>query len=145
MVYIYYQEIPKTHVLNGIMELHKHVFEGAELKLEELTDKKNLLIFVAVDSNRIVGFKIGYEYNEQTFYSWLGGVHSDYRGKRIASELMRQQHEKVKSLGFSKVRTISRNKRRAMLLLNIKFGFDIVETFMSEKGTHKIVLEKELS
>ena len=145
MEYIHSQEIPKTDVLNGIMELHKHVFEGAELKLVELTEKKNLLIFVAVDSNQIVGFKIGYEYNDQTIYSWLGGVHSDYRGKGIASELMHLQHEKVKALGYPKVRTISRNKRRAMLLLNIKFGFDIVETFISEKGTHKIVLEKELS
>ena len=143
MEYIYYQEIPKTDVLNGIMELHKHVFEGAELKLEELTEKKNLLIFVAIDSDRVVGFKIGYEFNDYTFYSWLGGVHSDYRGKGVASELMRRQHEKIKSLGYPKVRTISRNKRRAMLILNIKFGFDVVETFISKKGTHKIVLEKE--
>lgn len=144
MEYNHYQETPETDVLNGIMELHKHVFEGAELKLEELTEKKNLLIFVAIDSNRVVGFKMGYEFNDHTFYSWLGGVHSDYRGKGIASELMHRQHEKVKSLGYPKVRTISRNKRRAMLLLNIKFGFDVVETFVSKKGTHKIVLEKEL-
>lgn len=144
MEYTYYQETPEVNVLNGIMELHKHVFEGAELKLEELTEKKNLLIFVAIDSNRIIGFKMGYKFNDHTFYSWLGGVHSDYRGKGIASELMHHQHEKVKSLGYSKVRTISRNKRRAMLLLNIKFGFDVVETFVSKKGTHKIVLEKEL-
>ncbi len=144
MEYTHYQKTPETDVLNGIMELHKHVFEGAELKLEELTEKKNLLIFVAIDSNRVVGFKMGYEFNDHTFYSWLGGVHSDYRGKGIASELMHRQHEKVKSLGYPKVRTISRNKRRAMLLLNIKFGFDVVETFVSKKGTHKIVLEKEL-
>lgn len=144
MEYNHYQETPETDVLNGIMELHKHVFEGAELKLEELTEKKNLLIFVAIDSNRVVGFKMGYEFNDHTFYSWLGGVHSDYRGKGIASELMHRQHEKVKSLGYPIVRTISRNKRRAMLLLNIKFGFDVVETFVSKKGTHKIVLEKEL-
>lgn len=144
MEYNHYQETPETDVLNGIMELHKHVFEGAELKLEELTEKKNLLIFVAIDSDCVVGFKMGYEFNDHTFYSWLGGVHSDYRGKGIASELMHRQHEKVKSLGYPKVRTISRNKRRAMLLLNIKFGFDVVETFVSKKGTHKIVLEKEL-
>ncbi|MFJ7972148.1 GNAT family N-acetyltransferase [Psychrobacillus sp. NPDC096389] len=144
MEYTYYQETPETDVLNGIMELPKHVFEGAELKLEELTEKKNLLIFVAIDSKRVIGFKMGYEFNDHTFYSWLGGVHSDYRGKGIASELMHRQHEKIKSLGYPKVRTISRNKRRAMLLLNIKFGFDVVETFVSKKGTHKIVLEKEL-
>ncbi|MFJ8063545.1 GNAT family N-acetyltransferase [Psychrobacillus sp. NPDC096426] len=144
MEYIYYQEIPESNVLIGIMELHKHVFEGAELGLEELTQKKNLLIFVALESDRVVGFKIGHEFNDYTFYSWLGGVHSDYRGKGIASELMRRQHELVKSLGYTKIRTISRNKRREMLLLNIKFSFDVIETFKSEKGTHKILMEKTL-
>ncbi|SES30330.1 GNAT family N-acetyltransferase [Psychrobacillus sp. OK032] len=143
MEYRYYQEIPENNVLIGIMELHKHVFEGAELGLEKLTEKKNLLIFVALKGNRVVGFKIGYEYANNTFYSWLGGVHADFRGKGIASELMRRQHEKVESLGYPKVRTISRNKRREMLLLNIKFGFNVIETFTSKKGTHKIVLEKE--
>lgn len=144
MEYIYYREIPETNVLKGIMELHKHVFEGAELGGEELTQKRNLLIFVAIDNNHVVGFKIGYEINDQTFYSWLGGVHSKYRGKGIASELMRRQHSLVKSLGYTKVRTISRNNRREMLLLNIKVGFDVIETFTSEKGKHKIILEKEL-
>lgn len=144
MDYIHYREIPKMNVLTGIMELHKHVFEGAELGLEELTEKKNLLIFVALNGERVVGFKMGYEYTDDTFYSWLGGVHSDFRGKGIASELMRRQHELVKSFGYTKIRTISRNKRREMLLLNIKVGFDIIETFVSGKGTHKIVLEKEL-
>ena len=144
MKYVYYEEIPEIEILSGMMELHKHVFDGAALGLEELMEKKNLVSFLALDGNRVVGFKIGYEYANDTFYSWLGGVHADYRGKGIASELMHRQHEKVKALGYLKVRTISRNKRREMLLLNIKFGFDVIETFTSEKGTHKIVLEKEL-
>ncbi|WP_391118114.1 GNAT family N-acetyltransferase [Psychrobacillus sp. L3] len=131
-------------MLAGIMEVHEHVFEGAKLMEEELVEKENVLIFVVLDGNRVVGFKIGYEFAKDTFYSWLGGVHSDYRGKGIASELMRRQHKLIKSLGYTKVRTISRNKRREMLLLNIKHGFDVIKTFTSEKGTHKIVMEKEL-
>lgn len=144
MVFIYHLGIPDPNILFGIMEIHKHVFDGSDLVLEELTEKEKLLIFVALEEERVVGFKIGYEFANDTFYSWLGGVHSDFRGKGIASELMRRQHALVKSLGYTKIRTISRNKRREMLLLNIKFGFNIMETFVSEKGTHKIVLEKEL-
>ncbi|WP_144510741.1 GNAT family N-acetyltransferase [Bacillus sp. FJAT-22090] len=144
MEYLYFHEIPKKDILTGILELHKHVFEGAILTIEELAEKKNLLILVAKKDEHIVGFKIGYSFSEHSFYSWLGGVHSDFRGKKIALELMRRQHNLLKSLGYTKVRTISRNKRREMLLLNIKFGFDVIETFISEKGTHKIVLEKEL-
>lgn len=142
--FLHYQEIPEPDVLAGVMELHKHVFEGAELGIEKLVEKKNLITLVARENGQVVGFKIGYEFKNHTYYSWLGGVHSDYRGKGIASELMRRQHELVRTLGYKKVRTISRNKKREMLLLNIKFGFDVIETFMSEKGTHKIVLEKEI-
>ncbi|TQR21624.1 GNAT family N-acetyltransferase [Psychrobacillus vulpis] len=144
MEYEYFQEIPNPVVMASVLKLHKHVFDGAELELKKLEEKKNILILVAKDADQVVGFKIGCEIDNQKFYSWLGGVHSDYRGKGIASHLMRQQHDLVKSLGYTKIRTISRNKRREMLLLNIKFGFNVIETFTSEKGTHKIVLEKEL-
>lgn len=139
-----YQEVPETPVLEGIMELHRHVFEGAQLSLEELQEKEKLLLLIAKDCDRVIGFKIGYQYAEDTFYSWLGGVHADYRGKGVATQLMERQHGMVRGLGYAKIRTISRNKRREMLLLNIKFGFDVVETFISKKGTHKILLEKEL-
>lgn len=36
------------------------------------------------------------------------------------------------------------NKWRGMLILNIKNGFDIIETYTDENGLHKIVLEKNL-
>ena len=144
MEFLTFRGIPEGDVLAGIMELHEHVFEGAELTVEKLMEKENLLILVAKEDEKIVGFKIGYEFNPSTFYSWLGGVHTDYRGKGIAKQLMQLQHELVKSEGYTKVRTISRNNKREMLLLNIKFGFDILETFTSKKGKHKIVLEKEL-
>lgn len=144
MDYMYFQGVPDTQTLSGVLELHKHVFEGSELETEKLKEKSNLIVFVAKVHERVIGFKIGYDYGNRTFYSWLGGVHKDYRGKGIAKELMSRQHELVKSMGYTKARTISRNEKREMLILNIKFGFDIKETFTSDKGKHKIVLEKML-
>lgn len=67
------------------------------------------------------------------------------RGQGIASQLMRKQHEKVLELGYSKVRTYGRNKRKTMLITNIHHGFDIVSTFIDDKGRHKIVFEKLLN
>ena len=144
MEYEHFHGVPDKQTLSGVLELHKHVFDGSDLATEKLKEKNNLILFVAKDGDRVVGFKIGYDYGNRTFYSWLGGVHKDYRGKGIAKELMRRQHELVKSMGYTKARTISRNEKREMLILNIKFGFDIKETFISNKGTHKIVLEKML-
>ncbi len=133
------------HWVKQLQEIHAHVFEGAQLTLEKLESKKDLLCLFAVEKEEIVGFKLGYPHSDGVFYSWLGGVHEKMRGQGIASQLMRQQHEKVLELGFSKVRTYGRNKRKTMLITNIHHGFDIVSTFIDDKGRHKIVFEKLLN
>ena len=74
----------------------------------------------------------------------MGGVQVAYRGQGIASQLMKQQHEHIKTLGFHKVRTYGRNTFKAMLITNLKHGFDILSTFIDEKGRHKIIFEKQL-
>jgi len=90
---------------------------------------------MALDSRKVVGFKLGYEKEVGVFYSWLGGVSAEYRGQGIALKLMNLQHQLVSEQGYQKIRTIGRNYRRAMLILNIKVGFDIIETYFSKSGT----------
>ena len=34
--------------------------------------------------------------------------------------------------------------RKAFLILNIKNGFDVIDTYTDENGLHKIILEKNL-
>ena len=63
------------------------------------------------------------------------------RGQGIASQLMKQQHEHIKTLGFHKVRTYGRNTRKAMLITNLKHGFDILSTFSDEKEDIKLYLK----
>ncbi len=89
-------------------------------------------------------FKIRTQFRLGEIDSWLGGVHGKKRGQGIASQLMRKQHECLREFGFNKVRTYGRNERKAMLITNLKHGFDIVSTFVDEKGRHKIVFEKLL-
>lgn len=131
--------------LQQLQKLHAHVFDGAHLMLEKLEAKKDLLCIFAVENDEMVGFKLGYPHSDGVFYSWLGGVNETMRGRGIASQLMIQQHEKVQQLGYRKVRTYGRNERKAMLITNIKHGFDIISTFVDDKGRHKIVFEKLLN
>ncbi|WP_409369699.1 GNAT family N-acetyltransferase [Lysinibacillus sp. 38-6] len=131
--------------LQQLQKLHAHVFDGAHLKLEKLEAKKDLLCIFAVENDEMVGFKLGYPQPDGVFYSWLGGVKETMRGRGIASQLMIQQHEKVQQLGYQKVRTYGRNERKAMLITNIKHGFDVTSTFVDKKGRHKIVFEKLLN
>ena len=131
-------------ILDGVQIVHQLVFDGDRLKESKLDDKKGFFAFVSMEDSTVTGFKFGYEAEEDTFYSWLGGVHLAYQKQGIASKLMKAQHDKCKKRGYKRVRTYSNNARKAMIITNIKHGFDIIETFVDAKGRHKIVLEKHL-
>jgi predicted GNAT superfamily acetyltransferase len=106
---------------------------------------ENVLVLAAFDGDKVVGFKIGYEEEPQHFYSWIGGVDPAYRKKGVGSTLMKMQHELLKERGYKIVTTKTKNKWRDMLILNLRYGFDIIGTYTDEKGEPKIILKKELS
>lgn len=99
--------------------------------------------WLAYVDGRLVGCKLGYEQKPGQYYSWLGGVHPDFRGRGIAAELMRLQHAWCTAQGYRRVRTHTYNRWRAMLLLNLQHGFDIIGTMQGSRGL-TIVLEKVL-
>lgn len=103
------------------------------------------MLVQAVDDQQTVGFKLGYPESPTRFYSWLGGVHTDYRKQGVGKELMRQQHAECQQAGFRKIRMKTTNRWRAMLLLSISQGFCIVSTYIDKEGELKIILEKKLS
>lgn len=142
--YQIYTGMPKQEVLDRILSLHAGIFgESGQLE-SKMAVKPKLLVVVAACQDEVIGYKMGYELEEGKFYSWLGGVDEEFRGKGIASRLMEMQHEYIKRRGYIVVRTKTMNKWRDMLILNIKHGFDVMETYIDEKGMHKIILEKKL-
>ncbi|GLC88962.1 GNAT family N-acetyltransferase [Lysinibacillus piscis] len=130
--------------LQPLQALHAHVFDGADLPATKLESKEDLLCLLAEEEEQLVGFKLGYCHPDGVFYSWLGGVREEMRGRGIASQLMVQQHRFLQEKGYKRVRTYGRNAYKAMLITNLKHGFDIVSTFVDDKGRHKIVFEKTL-
>ncbi len=112
--------------------------------LDKLKDKEDILIIVAYDKDKLAGMKIGYANSADCFYSWLGGVRSEYRGLGVASELMRMQHEWCKRQGFKIIQTRALNEFTQMISLNLKNNFKITGTVTSPRGL-KINLEKILS
>lgn len=142
-VLLFEQHIPRF-ILDGIQVVHKAVFDGDSLREEKLNDKNNLLAVVVLIDNAVVGFKLGYEHPDGVFYSWLGGVHPHFQKQGIAAACMVAQHDWCREKGYNCVRTYGRNAKKAMLIVNLKAGFDIVSTFVDHKGRHKIVFEKLL-
>ena len=95
------------------------------------------------DDGQLIGCKLGYERQPGHYYSWLGGVLPGFQGQGIAAELMRRQHAWCRTQGYHRIRTQTYNRWRAMLLLNLRHGFDIIGTVQGPRGL-TIVLEKEL-
>ena len=139
--------LPLMPRLSSLIDLHQRVFTGqsSDELLSEMTYQlsRRLTTVLAIDNDRVVGYKMGYERKPGQYYSWLGCVDSAYRGKGIASGLMQYQHDWSRSQGYATIRTQTYNQWRSMLLLNIRYGFDIIGT---QQGTHGllIVLEKKL-
>ena len=110
--------------------------------VERLRGRKPLLL-VAVEGDRVVGYKFGYEERPGRFYSWLGGVEPEFRRRGIASALMHRQHRLLEKAGYREVRCHTRNRFRGMLLLSIMHGFDIIGTVWGG-GEIRLVLSKKL-
>ena len=144
MEYNVFNSISETNILNEIVNLHCSIFGSTDDLINKMSTKPELLIITAQDGERLAGYKIGYKLDKVKFYSWLGGVRSDYRKEGVASRLMEKQHQYLRDSGYRVVQTKTMNKWRNMLILNIKNGFDVIETYIDEKGLHKIVLEKKL-
>jgi GNAT superfamily N-acetyltransferase len=111
----------------------------------ELNGKNNLLVLVAFQDERPCGYKIGFGYSSNTFFSWSGGILPDCRKRGLGSALMAKQHQVAKELGYSYVRTHTKNKYCEMLILNLRSGFEITGVYKSLQEAHQgIILEKAL-
>jgi len=104
------------------------------------------LILVAEWDGIPAGFKVGYAKSQQLFYSWMGGVLPDFRGRGIASALAATQEEMLKQMDYTTVELKTRNCHRGMLIFALRSGFYV--TGFSERDNweeHRIYLRKNLT
>jgi ribosomal protein S18 acetylase RimI-like enzyme len=135
-------------LLETIAALDRAIFSepmSKETFASELRTRHNLCVLIAERGPTPVGYKIGYELSPDVFYSFSGGVVPEYRRQGIARALIREQHRIASELGYSVVRTHTKNKYRDMLVLNIESGFDVTGVnHKSGEKFHSIILEKVL-
>lgn len=146
---IYFNE-PATipnEVYASFYKLHSILFgeQYTEGIREEILSKDKPLVLMAIsDIGQVIGFKLGYRSSDHEFYSWTGGVDPQFRKQGIASALIQKQHSYCRENGIKKVHTKTKNQFREMLILNLKNGFDIVDTYTNKKNEPVIILEKQL-
>ena len=87
-----------------------------------LKNKKHLIL-VAQKGSDMLGFKVGYQIDDTTFYSWFGGVSSSARKAGIAQALLDTQQRRAYEQGYKPIKVKSRNQFPSMLRLLIKNGY----------------------
>ena len=104
------------------------------------------MILVAEEAGVLLGFKIGYELEPNTFYSWFGGVSPLARNKGVAQAQLDVQEQWVKQQGYQQLKVKSRNQFPAMLRLLLRNGCQIEKLEEKEDiREHRIYFVKQLS
>ena len=85
----------------------------------------HLILAAYTATDEAVGFKVAYE-RDGFFYSWMGGVHPDYRRRGLARRLAEAQEAWARGRGYSTLTFKPRNRLKAMLCFALQRGFDIV-------------------
>lgn len=127
----------------ALNHLYKEVFDDEIDFNTRIKTKQNVITIVAIQDTQIVGFKMGYEKEPTTFYSWLGGVSLSHRRQGIAQLLLDELIKIIISEGYDILRTKTYNRWKSMLIFNLKNNFNIVDVIKEEKDT-AIILEKSI-
>jgi ribosomal protein S18 acetylase RimI-like enzyme len=107
---------------------------------------RETLVIVADLEGQPVGFSCGYELRPSTYYSWLFGVLPDARRLGIGSQLLAAEHAWAQQRGYEMARVECYNQQRAMILLAIHFGYDVVGIrYDSRTSNNLIIFEKHLT
>ncbi|WP_028024274.1 GNAT family N-acetyltransferase [Enterovibrio calviensis] len=93
--------------------------------LKKRLGDKPYLVLVAEHDGQLCGVKIGYQLDEDCFYSWLGGVTDHGRRRGIAQSLLQMQERWVAQHGYTSLRVKSRNCFAGMLCLLLNNHYQI--------------------
>jgi GNAT superfamily N-acetyltransferase len=108
-----------------------------------LTHMPDTSVFVALDAERLIGFKAGYAIAERKYCSWLGAVHPDFRNRGIATQLAHAQRAWLVQRRYTAVETATLADNRAMAKLNLNMGFLVVGSKLESHGL-KVLWTKSL-
>lgn len=112
------------------------------LALWEDKYNKNGILLGAYFNEKLVGYKFGYEENKETFHSWMGGVLEEFRGNKIATQLLRFQENILKDRRYKyiTVNTVE-SKYPEMFKFLLKQGYVIESTIQQKEPDSSFVIK----
>lgn len=111
-------------LMSRISELDRT--QSAESLVERIGDKPSLILFAYVEGE-LAGFKLGYQSEEDCFYSWLGGVDADFRQLGLAKSMLEYQEKWAKAQGYTRLEVKTRNQFQAMLNMLVANQYQITQ------------------
>lgn len=137
---------PNDALLDELVSLSVSIFENKpnHKYFSALKHSPALMLLARNSDNTLIAFKIGYQYSDDVFYSWIGGVHPKFRGHGIAQYLMNMQHEWCLNHHYRLIRTKTLVNNLIMYRLNIKNGFSVIGNDVSGKHGPKLIYSKLL-
>ncbi|MEE4659359.1 MAG: GNAT family N-acetyltransferase [Halieaceae bacterium] len=111
-LYAVYQALPEFERVEPLESLRRRIGE-------------RYLAQVYCEAGNDLAFKLGYAIDDEQFYSWLGGVLPEARGRGVARALLRAQEAWALQQGFREMQVKSMNRFPGMLRLLISSGYQI--------------------
>ena len=81
---------------------------------------------IALRNAQPSGFKLGYEIDDGTFYSWLGGVTPAERRNGVARALLHRQEQWVIAKGYQAINVKTYSRFGAMISLLRAEGYETI-------------------
>ncbi|MFA0324343.1 GNAT family N-acetyltransferase [Vibrio splendidus] len=132
-------------VVSVVEQITEFARKESVASLSERLAGKTSLILVAEEAGVLLGFKIGYELDENTFYSWFGGVSPLARNKGVAQAQLDAQEQWAQEQGYQQLKVKSRNLFPAMLRLLLRNGYLIEKLEEKEDiNAHRIHFLKQI-
>lgn len=123
------------------------IFGSARVTEEKLSllRSQQAVLLIAFSGEVEVGFKLGYVIPQKSaFFSWLGGVHPDYRRQGIAQSLLEKQEAFARMLGMETIYFTTFDRFPAMIELGKKNNYSLVKSLVEDDG-RKYWYEKALN
>lgn len=132
-----------------LLELYQQIPEfDRDLSHQTLMDKlgnQPHLLLLAYVEGELAGFKLGYQLNNEVFYSYLGAIHPEFRQLGLAQQLLSAQEQWAVNQGYRHMQVKTFNHFRGMLNLLIKNEYQIAALNQAEDlSKHELTLTKQI-
>ncbi|MGF1632463.1 MAG: GNAT family N-acetyltransferase [Phycisphaerae bacterium] len=135
-------------LLPQVTEVYNQIFRPrltTEALARRFLGRHNLLMLLALVSEKPVGFWIGFELKPGMFFHWMGGTVPELRRHGIARQMREAQHAWAKEQGYEIIRAESLNNHREFVHFNITSHYDVVGTrWDSQRAAMMVLFEHNL-